>query len=542
MAKVNDFNSSNKTFRAILGNGVLYNVPSFQRNYSWKQEHWEELWHDLKVVIKSDYQEPHYLGYLVLQNESRATTFKIIDGQQRLVTLSLLVLAVSKRFKSESDDPRSEKIRETYLIASEDIKTLKKRNKLKLNRNNEMFYNDLLKDELKEKPKGSNLLLSQALAYFEKCLDEANFTKDSLADFIDLLPDCLFFTEIQVNNETNAYKVFETLNARGVQLSSADLLKNYLFSKAAEYEKEGENELQEMEHQWENFVTNLGDDKKATDVIRYYWNATHEKFARKKELYKAIHEGMNSPEDVFDLIEGLVRIATFWRSVHEKQSPSTGFDLEDLQEFEDLSTTQEYPVLFSAHLSGLAKDDCTALLKLLNKLNFRYSVAGKNPNDKEKVYAKLAFKLFTKEIRTQEEIKAFLMSSKLYVDKQMFIEAFKTFEFKPANAKDTRKAKRLLAKIERLPLNVLDPKLSLEHISPTSAKLEGSNWLGNLTLLDAKANKKKDNDFHASKKVYAKSKYGITKDLASEPEWTTDSIEKRTAKFAKIIEDLYRIS
>ena len=77
--------------RALLANGKRYEVPHYQRDYSWGEEHWEDLWDDLQEVQSSHRQ--HYMGALVLQETAATDQFRIIDGQQRIATLSLLFVA-----------------------------------------------------------------------------------------------------------------------------------------------------------------------------------------------------------------------------------------------------------------------------------------------------------------------------------------------------------------------------------------------------------------------------------------------------------------
>ncbi len=83
-------------FNDILGNGKVYIVPQFQRDYSWEQDNWDDLWNDIEVAISSGNQ--HYMGSVVLQS-IEPKKFHIIDGQQRFTTLSILTLAVIKKIK-----------------------------------------------------------------------------------------------------------------------------------------------------------------------------------------------------------------------------------------------------------------------------------------------------------------------------------------------------------------------------------------------------------------------------------------------------------
>ena len=97
MAATN-FKTENNTFRKLIGNGLTYRIPRFQRDYSWTNEEWEDLWMDLLGTLKSDGEMAHYMGYLVLQSADDKT-FDVIDGQQRLTTISIIVLAILKNIQ-----------------------------------------------------------------------------------------------------------------------------------------------------------------------------------------------------------------------------------------------------------------------------------------------------------------------------------------------------------------------------------------------------------------------------------------------------------
>ncbi len=93
MAATN-FKTENNTFRKLIGNGLSYRIPRFQRDYSWTDEEWEDLWQDLLGTLQPDGEPVHYLGYLVLQSPDDKT-FEVIDGQQRLTTVTIVILAIS---------------------------------------------------------------------------------------------------------------------------------------------------------------------------------------------------------------------------------------------------------------------------------------------------------------------------------------------------------------------------------------------------------------------------------------------------------------
>ena len=93
-----NFKTENNTYRKLIGNGLIYRIPPFQRDYSWKDDEWEDLWLDILGTITEGGEPAHYMGYLVLQSEDDKS-FDVIDGQQRLTTLTLIILAVLKNLK-----------------------------------------------------------------------------------------------------------------------------------------------------------------------------------------------------------------------------------------------------------------------------------------------------------------------------------------------------------------------------------------------------------------------------------------------------------
>ena len=281
-----NFDTHNDTFRKLMGNGLLYVVPRFQRDYSWELEHWEELWADLLSTVPPGLESAHYMGYLVLRSTS-AKAFEVIDGQQRLTTLSLVVLAVLKnleRLAAAADAANAEpiaqrlrRIRETY-IGAQDPVSLVVQPKLTLNRNNqEYFANQVapLGQLPKRNVRASNTQLRSAFEWFDAkfagLVQHWADPSQELARFVEEMADRLFFTVIVVTDDLNAYRVFETLNARGVRLSPTDLLKNYLFATLSAG-SHNPAEADALESRWEGLVNRLGDDD-FPHFVRVHWNS-----------------------------------------------------------------------------------------------------------------------------------------------------------------------------------------------------------------------------------------------------------------------------
>ncbi len=93
----------------ILGNGKRYFVPIYQRDYSWKQENWEDLWADILSVAASD--SVHYMGAIVLQSKANKQ-FAVIDGQQRLTTITLIALAFIQKIKDLANNSIDKELNE----------------------------------------------------------------------------------------------------------------------------------------------------------------------------------------------------------------------------------------------------------------------------------------------------------------------------------------------------------------------------------------------------------------------------------------------
>jgi len=129
-----------------MGNGLIYSVPRFQRDYSWTSTEWDDLWQDIEALFEEDGEEQHYMGYLVLQSKD-SKNFDVIDGQQRLATLSILILAVLGNLKDlidqqqdvDNNSQRLEQLRSSFIVYLDPV-TLIAKSKLNLNRNNDSLY------------------------------------------------------------------------------------------------------------------------------------------------------------------------------------------------------------------------------------------------------------------------------------------------------------------------------------------------------------------------------------------------------------------
>lgn len=176
MAKINLLDTRTTSFGDLIGNGKIYKVPDFQRDYSWKEENWEDLWQDILVLV--DNESSHYMGVIVLQNSLTSDkNFTIIDGQQRLATLSIIAIAIinkiqqliDQEIEAEANKDRRDILKRNYL-GDKDPRSLRYSSKLLLNKNNDDFYQGNLINlrqpfNIRSLNK-SNQLLWQAFEYY----------------------------------------------------------------------------------------------------------------------------------------------------------------------------------------------------------------------------------------------------------------------------------------------------------------------------------------------------------------------------------------
>jgi uncharacterized protein with ParB-like and HNH nuclease domain len=298
MARSNVLNARTTNFLELLGNGRNYRVPPYQRDYSWEEEQWEDLWSDIQE-LRGNSEERHYMGALVVEGTSDRE-FRIIDGQQRLASLSLLALAVIAKLKdladagleAEANRERAAALR-TRFIGEKDPASLIESSKLFLNETDNSFYQDYLV-QLRPplNPRGltkSSNLLWECYKYFRNNLDKIpEYSKgEPLAELIsEIVGRQLLFILITVENDINAYMVFETLNARGLELTTTDLLKNYLFSRV-----KVESDLQALQRRWRTMLATIRQER-FPEFLRYHLLCQHSKI-RSQRLFKLVRARLN---------------------------------------------------------------------------------------------------------------------------------------------------------------------------------------------------------------------------------------------------------
>lgn len=206
------------------GSKKRFIIPVYQRNYDWKTENCKQLFDDLVKVIKNN-RRSHFFGSVVSVYEpsGRNTEFLVIDGQQRLTTVSLLFLAmynlINNNLIASQDDSLGKQIYEDFLV--DKYKPQDTRIKLKPVKNDRKAFGKLF-DSVDEHIRESNLTANYN--YFYDRIQKQEITIDQLFDAICSLE----IINITLNNEDNPQLIFESLNSTGLDLSEGDKIRNFI--------------------------------------------------------------------------------------------------------------------------------------------------------------------------------------------------------------------------------------------------------------------------------------------------------------------------
>lgn len=216
--------NAQKLIKYLDGASKRFIIPVYQRNYDWKMEHCKQLYDDLVKIIRQN-RKSHFFGSIVsVQSESGTMEeFLIIDGQQRLTTISLLLLAIYHLLSSgkmvSRDHQLTDKILKKYLI--DEYEPEEKRIKLKPIKNDQKAFG-ILFDQDEEYIPDSNLTINYR--YFYGRIQHGELDIDELFDAICKLE----IINISLNHEDNPQLIFESLNSTGLNLSEGDKIRNYI--------------------------------------------------------------------------------------------------------------------------------------------------------------------------------------------------------------------------------------------------------------------------------------------------------------------------
>ena len=551
----------------------FYLIPDYQRPYRWTDEEVSQLWEDLVKAFEDRENDPSYfLGSIVIIKPSAGNfRFEVIDGQQRLTTLSLLFLVLRERF-----DKNSELI--TYLWGKENSFSEEQHLRLetKVYKNQEEWqamlpaviepsgalseklkqgktYNDLTASERKTQEK-ENLYLLNALLLRDKILEFENiYGRSALQEFVVFIEKNTELIIITCDSQTSALRIFQTLNNRGMDLSVSDLVKADCLRKLT-------NKLDLREqfiNQWNELIhtieTNSDSSWNFEKLLLAYMQLRRFTEIKKPaqimgsdiELRKYMldEELADDKVDVIQIVSSLTKIQEAYDDIMINPIDK---DTDNYIKLLSLLRTEYwlYPLLQIKRKNGYTKIDFKTLAKFLVKLSYRILIRRKPANEYlrpacRRIITELYKKTSVDEIIAKESKE----SAEFFDNKKLKSDFFNIRQ-------NMLKPLVHLHASKNAHINLLD-KWEVEHILPQKWK-EGYLWnqndakeymnsLGNLILIEQSINRIVKNKMYIDKKeIYKeKSKLELVTSLPIQhSEWTVDDCKTREKK---VIEDIIKL-
>lgn len=528
----------------------LIQVPEFQRSYAWTEDEVSQLWQDVRGSMEGGRPE-YFIGPIVVKGNDSAAV-EVIDGQQRLATILIMLNTLRLEFRRNGEAERAGLISDIYFVGQKDMATLKADHKFAMNDENGQTYRqyigsevalDVIQKDLKGMPKGKSnrLLLEAALSSYEQLTEYQgpSFDSDRLVKLFEYVTKQVKVLVLGVEDEADAYTIFETLNDRGRSLDTLDLLKNHLYARA-------KGNLPEVRSKWTAVREHLTDADPKNRFLHHYWTSIHGQTSS-NSLFRNIRSEITSPASALSFAS---QMATASRIYEALQNPGSAFwdeypaDIrKQISALRLLDSQQALPILLAAQHT-FEKDEFVKVCRLLVVMAVRYNFIGEERTGVlSNYYSDAAKKISAKEYEKASHVAMALKP--IYPVDTEFKAAFASRE-----SKDARRVRYLLAEIEANISNYTkvpesDPeKVNLEHILPKNSNQHWTsavtgiaaddyaayaNRLGNLALVRKSTNKAAGSKSFDEKKaeLLNGSEFVTTKHAAESSTWGAAAIQSR---------------
>jgi uncharacterized protein with ParB-like and HNH nuclease domain len=572
-----------------------FSIPAYQRRYAWNNKQVLELFEDIDSL---DEKDTHFLGTILLLTEPHKAginVLEVVDGQQRIISLSLLLKVIKEKFIELEEKDTANKI-DNYLFC-QDI-SRKRRNKVILGDLDEPDYSKIFASQNLEEVKNQKLL--QAYEEFKNHLSEFDF--DKLNVFYYKLLNCTTIIRLDTEKADNAYKIFELINNRGLRLSPTDIIKNFLLGHASIVSADVLKEAREC---WKSLIVSL-DGIETDDFFRQYLmgilqrKVTFSKliYEFKKYYLTTVKESNVLPEyrlfnefpeyengeenhstednesgqpitqpettakkvtpklSIIEFADSLKKSADIYGKIINRtfEDRKINHHLYNLQRIESFPT---YTFLLNLFQREIGDKEKVTILKLLEAFMLRRHISEYRTSELDDIFPKLTDLKDENIVNQVRDNLADYFPENVAFEKKFAAHSFKGNE---------DRAKYVLEQFE---YNLIEDQgeyiinsgkeVHLEHIIPQTintkkAIKEYGDWvsylgkealskhgeyidrIGNYTLLGQKLNiKASNNPFRAKKKEYKKSNIHLTQKLAEEySTFKFKQVDKRSLDFAKI--------
>ena len=565
------FSSTKRDIRALLTSGY-YRVPRFQRPYSWTREELEDFWQDTIVEGEAEY----FIGSVVAFTESPGS-FGIVDGQQRLTTITMLLCCIRDAFEMEGHADLARGLH-SLVIERPNVESLPQY-VLQPETSAPYFQEHIQKredPEVEVEPGDEERTLKSAHQYLEgevnaavagirsdsTLSDEERSTaiRAQLANIRDKLLD-LSLIWVELDDEDDACLVFETLNARGKNLRVSDLVKNHL----ARHLKKKTKTVDPFRSRWEKVVEtieNSGAPISVDSFIHHHWLSTSD-YTSEKKLFKSIKRSVKK-SDAGDYLDDLVRECMIYKSIFEPRSTSwvkseaaISASLYGLTVFR---VRQPTPFVLSL-LARLRNRDIKSrhvaeALGAIEAFHFQFTAIASQSSSGgiSQMYAKHAREVRgaatpAEAIESIRELKAKLKDR--LPDPGEFQAGFVRLAYSDEYTRDKKLVKYTLGRLTQhgLGMEGLDTELlTIEHLAPqsgSSIEMDQISNIGNLILVGDKLNSEElgDKSFKAKKPLLVRAAEVWKDDVLRQAKaWGGTKIEARASLLANVaLEEVWTI-
>jgi uncharacterized protein YjgD (DUF1641 family) len=548
-------------------------VPPYQRSYAWKRRHVEQLLEDFAGALQvkaSGASGEYFLGSIVTIKRDDENTLEVVDGQQRLATTSIAIAAIRDHFLRERDERQAKHLEDTYLWVY-DPDTREDVPRLALSAEDNDFYvqsiltrPQLRKRGLRPEAESHRRIHRAYRLSVARFADVAKgFAKPqaekALLGWVSFLRDHARVIHVTVEDSSDAFVIFETLNDRGLELSTADLLKNYLFRLARE-------RVEEVKDRWIKMVGALETvthKSMTVDYIRQLWSSIHG-VARKRDLFYQIKQEVANKTAAVELsttLEGNAKLyAAILNPSHEMWARFGTPARQAIATLRILRMERVRPLLL-AIMEAFPDAEIKKALRFIVSAAVRLIIAGGSPGPVETALLKASVKVRKNDIENTIDLARNL--SPIIATDHVFEGRFAVARVK--NAQMARYYLRALeeALVTKHPMVFVvsdnEEKANLEHILPERGREQ--DWshvpsekadelcrrIGNLLLLDPKVNARLTSGPFAEKvKVYARAENTrLAKMLAERygsSQWGEDQINEWQAELAKLAVKAWTLS
>ncbi|PDX00127.1 hypothetical protein BB399_06625 [Helicobacter pylori] len=449
-------------------------IPIYQRLYSWKKEQCEQLWDDIIKTGGNDQIKGHFIGSIlyVRDDDTHSSPLLIIDGQQRLTTITLLFIALRDHLNDEDEflEKFSREKIESYLINSD--KDGDKKFRLILSESDKDTLLSLI-DENKRKPSELSLKIMENFKLFEEWIRK---NTDKLETIFKGLEKLMIVWIALKKEKDDPQLIFESMNSKGIELTQTDLIRNYIVM---------ETEVEKQEDFYNQYWRAMEEDFKQNETlfnrfVRHYLTIKMGKIPNIKKVYEAFKDYQQKEGiEIEDLLKDLQKYCGYFCQIAFKKEADKDLN-KALSFLVDLEMDVVYPLLlelYSDYNDGvLSKQDFTPIIALTESYLCRRAVCGFGSNGLNKIFPSFTKKIDKKQyLKSVEKHFGSLKGNQRFPNNDEFKDLFITIDFY-----HFKKNKYFLERLENS--NTKEPvntqKCNIEHIMPQTLTPEWQKDLG----------------------------------------------------------------